>query len=459
MSLAAIPLPSYRELSVLRLPISLSLVLLLASCGKPERPPRVVLITVDTLRYDAFAAAGGEAWMPETRRFAEQGAVFENFYASAASTQPTHASLFTGLQPWQHGVVRNGTVLSDEHETVVERLKHSGFTTGAVVSSFPVHSQFGYAQGFDSYDDVFTFERKKIKDEWQGVKTTGEYFYSISDDITDKAISALEGMPDGPQFLWVHYFDPHDPYGDHEEYPAVYFRLRMMARKRSSLLEPTLGRALALYEKDIRRLDGELARLFAYLEGDETHETHVLLTSDHGESFGERGGPFGHGHHLIDEQLHVPSFVVSPRGEPGIRREVAGTVDFAATILSLAGLPPELAPGGRDLSSPDGWDTEPPYLASGMRSIFNEEVFTTQADGRNLRVDTPRFYTIRDGVIWSGDGVELFAADEELEELPPFADELHRLFAGYKAELERTRTTQLDDPATKAGLKALGYGE
>jgi len=418
-----------------------------------------VLVTVDTLRYDAFAAAGKEAWMPETRRFAEQGAIFENFYASAASTQPTHASLFTGLQPWQHGVVRNGTVLSSEHETVVERLKRHGFATGAVVSSFPVHSKFGYAQGFDSYDDVFTFERKKIKDEWLGVKTIGEYFYSISDDVTDKAIAALEKMHGGPQFLWVHYFDPHDPYGDHEEIPAVYFRLRMLARKGSPMLQPTIERARTLYEKDVRRLDGELARLFAYLEGDESHETHVLLTSDHGESFGERGGPFGHGHHMIDEQLHVPGFVVSPRVEPGIRRDVAGTVDFAATILSLAGLPRGLVQGGRDLCSPGSWDSEPPYLASGMRSVFDHEVLTTQADGRNLRVDTPRFYAIRDGVIWSGDGDELFANDEELEELPPFADELNRLFAEYKAELERIQTTELDDPATKAGLKALGYGE
>ena len=430
---------------------------LFGACGgEAQRGQRIVVITVDTLRHDCFTSEG----MPETRAFAGRGLIYDNFYASAASTQPTHASLFTGLHPWQHGVVRNGCVLGDGLETVAERLGERGYATGAVVSSFPVHSQFGLAQGFDAYDDLFTFERKRIKDEWQGVKTTGEYFYSISDDITDKAIATLSAMAPGNQFLWVHYFDPHDPYGDHEEIPAVYFRLRMLARRQSPMLGPTIERARLLYAKDIRRMDGQLGRLFRFLDeegGD--HDTHVLLTSDHGESFGERGGPFGHGHHMIEEQLHVPAFIVSPRISPGVNEEAAGTVDFAATILALAG-DTRRSTQGRDLSQLDAnRDAEASFGVYGMRSVFDTEVKVVQADGRELRVDTPRFYAIRDGSIWSGDGIELLQADEAPSELPAYADELNQLFMRFKATLERAQTEELDDPATRAALEALGYGE
>lgn len=433
-----------------------------ACAGDAEKKPqRIVVITVDTLRHDCFASSErDEPLMPQTLRFARRGLVFDHFYATAASTQPTHASLFTGLHPWQHGVVRNGCVLSPEHETIVEKLKARGFATGAVVSSFPVHSKFGLAQGFDAYDDDFTFERKKIKDEWLGVETTGEYFYSVSSDITDKALATLDKLgeaDDASQFLWVHYFDPHDPYGDFEEIPSVYFRLRILARNKSPLLGPTIKRARALYEKDVRRLDGQLGRLFLRLiEDEEKFETHVIFTSDHGESFGERGGPFGHGHHLIEEQLHVPTFLVSPRVSAGRATDTAGTVDLAATILALAN-DPRPSPCGRDLTAAAKPGER--FGAFGMRSTFDDEVKVTQADGRDLRVDTPRFYAVRGGHIWSGDESEIFEADETPVSVPGFADELKEIFAGFRATLDRTRTFELDDPETRATLKALGYTE
>ncbi len=99
------------------------------------------------------ATAGKPSTMPHLERWAEQATVFERFYAATAATQPSHASMFTGLQPWQHGVTGNRLHLGDHHVTVAERLHEVGFATAAVVASLPVTRRFGFGQGFDHFDD------------------------------------------------------------------------------------------------------------------------------------------------------------------------------------------------------------------------------------------------------------------------------------------------------------------
>ena len=91
--------------------------------------------------------------MPRLRKWAERGRVFERYYSSTSTTQPTHATLLTGLHPWEHGVPRNGMVLTDERITLAERLRDAGFRTVAAVASFPLHRQFGFDQGFETYHD------------------------------------------------------------------------------------------------------------------------------------------------------------------------------------------------------------------------------------------------------------------------------------------------------------------
>ncbi len=147
---------------------------LLLACGSggEQRPVRRVLVTLDTLRLDVFA--GGESSpLERTRRWADRGLVFERYYSATSSTQPSHATLFTGLHPWQHGVPRNGVLLAEEHLTPAEQLALEGFRSGAVVSSFPVHSSFGFAQGFDVYSEEFSEGHMK---RWNGVERDGAAF-------------------------------------------------------------------------------------------------------------------------------------------------------------------------------------------------------------------------------------------------------------------------------------------
>lgn len=119
-------------------PFLTGLALAAAACsgesGPAERPRRIVLLSIDTLRADAFTLES----MPRTRAFFDRGARFTRFFSATSTTQPTHASLLTGQHPWDHGVVRNGLVLAEEHETVAEILADRGFRTLGVTSSFPV---------------------------------------------------------------------------------------------------------------------------------------------------------------------------------------------------------------------------------------------------------------------------------------------------------------------------------
>lgn len=149
-----------------RLPLLLLLALvaaavLVAVTGRIDRRPvRVVVITLDTLRYDGLAPdpRGGDDASPMPgllRRAREEGLFFERFYAATSVTQPSHASMFTALHPWEHGVVSNGQILRADFTTVAERLQGEGFATGGIVASFPLAGRFGFAQGFDDFTEDF----------------------------------------------------------------------------------------------------------------------------------------------------------------------------------------------------------------------------------------------------------------------------------------------------------------
>ncbi len=402
---------------------------------RATRPIRIVLLTLDTLRFDALEAEH----MPAVSAFAARGLTFRRCYATASTTQPTHATLFTGRQPWEHGVVRNGMVLSADERTLAERLAASGWDNRAVVASFPVHSKFGYAQGFADFRDGFSFERKRqMPETWLGTTTEGEHFSSIASAVTDDALDALDSMQGERQFLWVHYFDAHSPYGDLEERPLTLHAVRTVQGERPEELDDVLVRARALYKGDVARMDAELARLFARLERDEgEYETHVLITADHGESFGEDGA-LGHDSRLTPEQIHVPLILVSPRVEPGARDDVVGTIDAYATILALAGLAPER---GRSLTTPSDANA----FAVGMRQF--------EPGG-----GTPRFYHANADTLVCGDGAALYTDDHEASALPPDArPEVRRAFDAFAAALAETVAAELDDDETRRTLEAMGY--
>ena len=431
-----------------------ALALTAAGCwlAGPQRV-RVVLITLDTLRYDSFAGSEERpSAMPRLQEWARQAAIFERFYAATSSTQPSHASKFTGLHPWQHGVARNGQNLDPSRISVVETLRDAGFATAAVVASFPVSRAFGFDQGFETFHDEFV--RGQLGAWADGEAEAKRHFYSLAETVTEEVITRIDGAVGDRQFFWFHYFDPHDPYGNTTD-GVMRGPVAALERAGKGKDVTALVRKMRdLYDRDVEFLDRWLAELLARLESEEElYETHVVVVSDHGESFGEDGS-MAHGTRLTQGQIHVPCLVRSPRVEPGRRSDIAGSVDIAATLLSLAGVEAVL-PQARDLTA----RPERVPRAFGMRRVFGKGARFQRLDGKEYPVDEPRFYAVlEDGVIYRGNSAALDAPGAELAaQSESFRERLRRLFKTFEDSLQGTFVEEDLDQETLEILEALGY--
>ena len=411
-----------------------------------ERSTRVVLITIDTLRSDAFA---GNSWrdsaMPRTAAIAGAGAVFDHFYSAANTTQPSHATLMTALHPWEHGVTSNGMILAAEHVTLAEWFRDAGYATAAVVAAFPLDQRFGFAQGFDVYLEAFD---RKYRESWGGVAVEGDGFYSLSDRITADALDLLEQMRDGRQFFWFHYFDPHGPFGDSTDNAVEMKELVEKAVRRDPDAMEAITRAHRLYEADVLALDAALEQLFQRLREDALEiETHILFVSDHGESFGEEG-ILGHGTRLSSEQIRVPLFILSPRVAPGRRTDIAGSIDVASTLLSLGSVDAPV-PGGRNLVLPP---IEGPGSAVGMQGR------PLGKSGSGHRVGRNHFYAVVEDVIFAGVAGRVAPNDSpRVRAGSRIADEISPRFADFERQAEAVESAIALDAESREGLRALGY--
>lgn len=319
--------------------------LLLVACGGGPRDS-LVLVVVDTLRADALGALGaGPEATPRLDRLASRAAVFERAYATAPWTMPSIASILTGQEPHHHGLMGGPRALPGSAETLAERLAAAGYRTGAVTSHVLVTPGYGFQQGFQVFH-----------------QRAGSHREVTGGEVTRAAIAMIERLArDGePFFAFVHYFDPHYAYLDHDE---VAFAGRGVGRVRSgtgyrellamrdSLSPGEIAGLRALYAEEVRYTDGEIGRLLDALEERGLDgSTWVVVTADHGEELMERGW-IGHTTSLRETLLRVPLLLRPPGARP--------PGDRIATPVSLAGLAPTLLellgvdapPGGFDRPS------------------------------------------------------------------------------------------------------------
>ena len=443
-----------------RFPLWASLLVLVgaAACTDPERGTRLVLVTLDTLRFDTlFGDAGSPSVMPRTLAWSGGAARFDAYFSVAPVTQPTHASLLTGMFPWEHGVTRNGLALADERLSVAEVLRDAGWDTGAVVASYPLTRHMGLDQGFGRYVDTLD---RRVGAKWNGEDV--EEFYSLGARVTDRAFELMEELDGKRQFLWVHYFDPHAPYGDTSADGTPLLLPKFMASvfdaSSPAAARAAIARGRAKYDEDARSLDRELARLLAALAADESSfETHVVLVSDHGESFGEDGS-LGHGKRLSPAQIAVPLVIRSARIAAGRRAESVGSTDVAATLLSLAGVGLRL-PHGRDLLlAPSESSTGALGLVAGMRTSLSAPLRDPRLDGPERLLESDRWFVVLDGAIRAGDLDGVWTDDNAAQPAPPeLAESARALFEIFAREGNGARA--LDDETTRAALEALGYAQ
>lgn len=291
----------------------------------PERPA-LLLVTLDTTRADALAPEADAAATPAFGALAARGVRFTQAYATAPTTLPSHASMLSGLYPGEHGVHENGRRLSERVPLVAERLRELGYATAAFVSGFPLKSPFGLARGFDLYDDEFDAGKTERS----------------ARETTDRALAWLAKSDPRPRFLWVHYYDPHEPYA-----PPEPFRSRFPD-------DP--------YQGEVAAMDHELGRLLAAFEASRGGRgTGVLVAADHGEGRGEHGEML-HGNLLYQGVMRVPLVVAGDGLAPATRSAPVSLRQVRATLLGLAG---DDADGS--LLSPGAG----PVLAEAMQPFLN----------------------------------------------------------------------------------------
>ena len=158
----------------------------------------VVLVTIDTLRRDHLGCYGHiRDTSPHLDALAHEGIRFERAVAPIATTLPSHLSLFTSLQPHQHGLLPNRSALKRPyvsgpgHESVTVLLRESGYRTAAFVSARPVSRFTGIDAGFETFDEPRGIQRSATL-------------------TTERVLEWLGSRPEGPFFLWVHYWEPHE---------------------------------------------------------------------------------------------------------------------------------------------------------------------------------------------------------------------------------------------------------
>jgi len=327
--------------------VALASSLALFACSQGASPERsVVLITIDTLRADHLHSYGFDAPVsPRIDELAAGGVLFGRAIAASGATAPSHAAIMTSLYALQNSIgPRNGFTRLQGEVTLAEVFRDAGYDTAAFVSNVVLKRRIGLDRGFQIYDDELTSLERNRPD----------LFERVAEETTRRAIAWLKRPREARFFLWVHYQDPHGPYDPPEDLLGELPYQPLPGEPSLPLLEKHFGRGgipayqvigeMRLPSQYRHRYAGEVlyadrwvGELLREVRASEGGDTVVLLTGDHGESFGEEGFYFLHSHTTTPDLSHVPFILAAPGLGPEHRAELVSHVDVMPTLLELAG--------------------------------------------------------------------------------------------------------------------------
>lgn len=315
-----------------------------------QTKPNIIIITVDTMRSDALGAYGNSrARTPNMDALAREGTAFTMAFSPVPQTNPTHASIFTGDFPHRHGLFHHmASLLSPSVKPIAEILSEEGYNTAGHYSwvSFDPPSS-GLERGFATY------ERHTIDRPWppgQKFDWHEQLFDSRADVTTDAVLGWLEGAQDAPFFLWVHYNDLHFPYDPRPPFDTMFDpcescmdgSIESITRIVEGYTPTAQERAhlRGLYDGEAAFTDQEIGRLFDWLRNKGIlDQTIIVLTADHGESFGEKG-LWSHQSILYNTGIRVPLIFRYPGVvPPGTVEALASSTDIMPTVLDLINVP------------------------------------------------------------------------------------------------------------------------
>ncbi|HMR06724.1 MAG TPA: sulfatase-like hydrolase/transferase [Polyangiaceae bacterium] len=274
----------------------------------------VLLITIDTLRFDLGFMGYARPVSRNLDRLAKVSAVFENSYALASYTSKSLPPMLIGKYPSEtHRGWSHFNRFGKEDTFIAERLQQAGLRTVSVQSYWYFFQKgVGFERGFD----VVNTDAAPKAIQMEGDRTVS------ADKLTDAAIAELSKpeMTKKPFFAWVHYVDPHAEYVRHEKHD--------------------FGSASRdAYDSEVAFVDEHVGRLLDMVQqGPLGKKTAVIVTSDHGEAFGEHG-MIRHGFEIWEELVRVPFIVHVPGATPRRVSEARSIIDVVPTVLDLLRLP------------------------------------------------------------------------------------------------------------------------
>ncbi len=449
-------------------------ILLGLHCGSESTPqrPDILLITIDTLRADSLEPYGAtDTLTPNIATLADQGVVYEAATTPMPLTRPAHASILTGLYPDQHGVLTNHQVLPEDDMTLAEILSDAGYQTAGYTGIRFLNRRSGLAQGFDD------FAAPKDKTEKPRAK-----------NVVERAIEWLGAAdPEHPILLWVHVYDPHQPYDPPRRFrrgidpelerriPVIRWQAlnRVAKSNNGDVPSDVFDLALDYYRGEVEYTDfwiGRLLENFDRLRG--RRGSMIVVTADHGECF-ENGNHFEHADCLHEGALRVPLIVRYPdRVGAGLRvdRRVSN-LDITPTVLHELSLPSPENSAGFPLQSDFSENANRVVLVRApkvrnpdriparlriIRSVVGEPVAPATDSRTRGVVDQLWKY------LWTPDSEQLYRLpDERLNRAAEEADLSNRLLEALEAEMLRYPAGGIapedQDPETLEALEALGY--
>lgn len=423
--------------------------------------PNVLLVTLDTLRADHLSSFGySRPTTPNIDRLAREGVLFENAFATASWTLPSHASIMTGRYPYEHRA--GGGPLNSQYPTLAEELHSRGYATAGLVANLDYcTAKTGLSRGFSTYEDNFGTVTDMVSETFYGrmlldrLPLLGYYDHpgrKPAAEVNREFFLWLDANRGVRFFAFLNYFDVHDPYIAPSPYQTKFANQPNRGDLVNSLLFPrdfTGGKQLTEqqvqaeingYDGSLAYLDNELGSLFDRLKVMGLQDnTLIIVTSDHGESFGNHG-LYGHGNSLYADLIHVPLIIRYPRKVPaGLRvSEAVSLRAIPASVIDLLGLDSQSPFPGTPLSV--HW--------SGKLSSTSERTSLAFAESLKGIVRNPAYPLGRRSIaksissskwhliLYEEGKVELFQLDRDVTELNNLAD----------------------TPEGKAAIKELGYG-
>jgi choline-sulfatase len=394
--------------------------------------PDVFLITIDTLRADHVHCYGDEnIQTPALDGLAKDGIRFAEAFTPSPITNTSHTTILTGLLPSTHGVTDFAVPLAPSHPTLAELLKRSGYHTAAFIGAVILDSKTlapGLDRGFDFYDNFPAHAQTKSR--WGRVERRGG-------EVVQHAETWMIAHPTGPRFVWIHLYDPHDPYEPPPPYSQTY-------KDR-------------LYDGEIAYADSALGRFVGYLKKIGRYDNAlIVVVGDHGEGLGEHHEDT-HGIFLYDSTTHVPLILKLPaEGHPNqVVKAQVRTTDILPTVVDWLRIPPPERLDGASLR---------PYVEGAEdkdRTAFGETDYPLRfgwAPLRSVRAEGFKFIEAPRPELY-----DLHADPGELENHYQPSDLAVQKFRGMlaqvtvKANASSPAAATQDSQSSGDALKALGY--